>query len=138
MNIHITAEKINSCLAAHSDKDWNYSRITVEVLSLAQIPSPYALRVEFVSLAGKQGQRDLKLVRNEVNWGDRHAAELGILELVSLRLNKALLAVASRSFGAAEHPVVRLAKREDLLNQGVTEALWYQVQEVLGEEFDSR
>jgi hypothetical protein len=79
----------------------------------------------------------MKALTDEIAWGERHSSELGILEIVSLRINKALL-TASNSLWRDKRPVLRLAKRNLLLDQGVRAALWYEVREVTGEDFESR
>ncbi len=137
-------QKINAALKRYSDKDWNYSRIALTVVEVSATESPYLLGCELVDLGTRQEAKALKDVQSEVTWGDHHSNELGILELVSLRVNKALLAVASREdFVSGDpprkhHPVLRLVKRADLLAAKVAKAIWYEVQEVAGEEFDSR
>lgn len=137
-NIHDLEKKINTCLAQYADKDWNYSRIRVQPLFLEEVKCQYVLWFELIDPTTKQGRSDLQLVQKEVVWGDHHSNELGILELISLRLNKALLAVSNDSFWDRQRPILRLAKRDDLQAQGVSVALWYEVQEIAGEDFDSR
>ena len=86
----------------------------------------------------KQGRNDLNALVDEVKWGERHSSELGILEVVSLRINKALLEVTSDEYWQQARPVVRIVKKETIAGQHATHALWYQVTEVAGEEFDNR
>ena len=139
-NIHAEAspEWVNTALRGYSDKDWNYSRISLISRSLDDIEGPYVLHLETLSLDFKQGRNDLKALRDEVQWGERHSSVLGMLELVSLRLNKALLDVTSDDYWQGKRPVVRIAKKEALKAQGVTSALWYEVREVPGVDFDNR
>jgi hypothetical protein len=137
-NLHTLAEKINTCLEKYSDKDWNYTRIRLQVLPLEVIASPYALVLETISTDSSRGQAELKALRREIEWGDRHSNELSFLELASLRLNKALLTVGFGATGELQFPVLRLAKLETLRAQNYTHALWYVAEEVVGEEFDSR
>jgi hypothetical protein len=137
-NLHTLAEKINNCLEKYSDKDWNYTRLRLQVLPIEAIGAPYALVLETISTDTARGQAELKALRREVEWGDHHSNELGFLELVSLRLNKAFLAVAFGVTGESQFPVLRLAKLETLRAQNHTHALWYVIEEVVGEEFDSR
>ncbi len=137
-NLHTLAKKINNCLEKYSDKDWNYSRIRLQVIPIEEIKSPYALVADAIFIETRQGQAELKALRKDVEWGDRHSNELGILELVSLRLNKALLAVAYGAAGEEQFPVLRLVKIEELRAQNATHALWYEITEVRGEDFDSR
>lgn len=131
-------EKINSTLAQYSDKDWNYSRISLIIITLEQSDSPFFLTCDWLEVGGQTGKNDLKSLEAEVKWGDRHSAELGILELISLRLNKALLEVSRDEAWGERRPVVRVIKREDLAHQGVTTALWYEVKEVAGDDFENR
>ena len=84
------------------------------------------------------GLRAFKDCEGEVTWGERHSAELGILEIVSLRLNRALMAVGTPEDFKNARPVVRLIKRSDLEGAGIGHAFWYRVTEVQGEEFDNR
>jgi len=61
-----------------------------------------------------------------------------MLEVVSLRINKALLEVTSDEHWEFKRPVVRIAKCELLAGQPDTRAIWYQINEVAGEDFDNR
>jgi hypothetical protein len=133
-----TLERVNKALLTYSDKDWNYSRISLLEKQLDSLESPYVLRFEILDLMTKQGRAELKALSDEVKWGERHSSELGVLEIVSLRINKALLEVTSDEYWQSQRPVARIAKRELLLAQGITSALWYEVREVAGEDFDNR
>jgi len=138
MDRKLLLECVNKALLAYSDKDWNYSRISLLVKQLDEIEIPYVLRFETLDLKTKQGRGELKTISDEVKWGERHSSELGMLELVSLRINKALLEITSDEHWQWKRPVARIAKRETLLAQGITSALWYEVHEVVGEDFDNR
>jgi len=131
-------EKVNSALLAYSDKDWNYSRIMLVIKLLPNIDGPYTLTIEVLDQSTKQGRDDLKSLTDEVKWGDRHSSELGVLELVSLRINKALLEVTSDDYWNQKRPVVRIVKKQAADSQKSTNAIWYQVTEVVGEDFDNR
>ena len=131
-------DKMNEALKTYSDKEWNYSRISLQTRSLDSIEGPYALWLEIVSTKTEQGQTDMKMFRSEITWGKHHSNELGILEIVSLRTNKALLEVSSDEAWSFNRPVLRVVTKESLAQQGITNALWYKVHEVKGEEFDSR
>ena len=61
-----------------------------------------------------------------------------MLEVVSLRINKALLEVTSDEHWNQLRPVVRITKRQSIDREVTTEAIWYHVTEVAGEEFDNR
>jgi hypothetical protein len=100
--------------------------------------SPYVLWLEYADSRNKDGEAELKRLRDEVSWGCRHGNELGILEIVSLRINKALLESSTDEFWDYARPIVRLARKQELKEQGTTEAFWYEVQEIGGEEFDNR
>ena len=130
--------KINDALAGYSDKDWNYSRLALQMKELSLIDGPYALWIEVVPTETTQGKRDLKTCSIEVSWGERHSNELGILEIVSLRMNRALCEMTTDDFWNQQRPVIRVVARQKLIHQRVTEALWYEVHEVSGEEFDTR
>ena len=137
-------QRLNEILRRYSDKDWNYSRIRLVTLRVAALQCPYLLGCEFVDPNTRKGAREIKDVESEVIWGEHHSSELGILEIVSLRLNKALHAVVDENFQSSGspshrgHPIIRLLKRQTLLDANVPIAMWYEVQEVSGEEFDSR
>ncbi len=131
-------DRLNSALAGYADKDWNYSRISLLIKPLDSIAGPYGLWVDFIDTTSKQGLEDLKTSKGEISWGQHHSDELGILELVSLRLNKALLETTSDEFWDFHRPVVRLADKKSLAEQGVTNAIWYEVHEVQGDDFDNR
>ena len=130
--------KLNRALESYSDKDWNYSRISLESRLLQTLDSPYVLWVEQISTKTKQGEKELKNLRGEIAWGTRHSDELGLTELVSLRVNKALLEITSDEYWGNLRPVIRLVKKELLAQKGIADAFWYRVCEVGGEEFDNR
>jgi hypothetical protein len=130
--------KINDALKSYSEKDWNYSVITLEIIPLDSITGPYALWIDVLDCRSKIGSSDYKSLINEVAWGTRHSSELGILELISLRINKALLDSTTIENWNYHWPAIRMSKREDLSRQGITSALWYRVEEVSGEDFDNR
>lgn len=142
--IHNLVQRINEILQPYSDKDWNYSRLRLTVVELNALQCPYLLGCELIDTASPTAEQTLKDVRGEVNWGDHHSDELGILEIISLRLNKALLSLGKRSIvlwgtpPKPKLPVIRLVKRQDLLALHTTKALWYEGQEVSGEDFDNR
>lgn len=122
----------NESLAKCTDKDWNYSRIRLCQRPLAEITSPYVLWIEVI---GRDSE--FKQLQAEVAWGSRHSDELGILEIVSLRLNKALMQASSNT-QTEKHPVIRIVKKQELESQQIAEAFWYEIQEVCGEDFDTR
>ena len=130
--------QVNEALRSYSDKDWNYSRISLVIKPLYIVDCPYALHLETLDLHTQQGRRDLKTLADEVKWGQRHSSELGMLEVVSLRINKALLEATSDEHWQHRRPVVRIVRKEDIAGQGATYAFWYQVAEVAGEDFDNR
>lgn len=132
------SETINARLTLYSAKDWNYSPIRLEIKPLHQLDSPYVLWIDRIECMTKAGHRDLKTLADEVNWGIRHSSELGILELVSLRLNRALLEVTKPEDWGYRWPAIRVVKRELLAEQGIHDAFWYVVTEVAGEDFDNR
>ncbi len=136
--IEALVKRVNTALQEYSDKDWNYSRISLVIRPLDGFDNPYILRLEVLDLKTKQGHTDLKTLSDEVKWGDRHASELGMLEVVSLRINKALLEATSDEYWQFKRSVVRIAKRELLAGQSDTRAIWYQINEVSGEDFDNR
>jgi hypothetical protein len=131
-------DQLNSALARYTDKDWNYSRISLVLKPLDSIIGPYGLWVDLIDTNSKRGLEDLKTSKGEVAWGQHHSNELGILELVSLRVNKALLETTSDEHWSFKRPVLRLVSKESLAQQGITGAIWYEVAEVRGEDFDSR
>jgi hypothetical protein len=136
--LSITLEKVNKALLQYCDKDWNYSRISLLIKPLESITGPYALWIDIVQTKTKQGQADLKTSRNEITWGQHHSSELGILEIISLRINRALLEASSDEFWDFERPILRLTGKEELAQKGITHALWYEVVEVSGQDFDNR
>ncbi len=133
-----SVELVNTALQDYSDKDWNYSRISLIIRPLDTLDGPYILRLESLDLKTKQGRADLKTLSDEVKWGERHTSELGMLEVVSLRINKALLEVSSDERWQFKRPVLRIAKKESLAGKQDTYALWYQIKEVAGEDFENR
>ncbi|MCG3149948.1 MAG: hypothetical protein PCFJNLEI_03415 [Verrucomicrobiae bacterium] len=136
--ILIEPAQVNEALLSYSDKDWNYSRITLEVKPLEFLKSPYVLILEYIDVSPPTKRKAFKICEDEVNWGIRHSNELGILELISLRINKALIELTSDEYWNYRRPVVKLVKKEELLEKGVNNALWYCVTEVAGEDFDNR
>jgi hypothetical protein len=136
--MEVLVNQINSALTAYSDKDWNYSRIALVIRPLQEFDGLYVLRIERLDLTAKTGQKDLKALVNEVKWGDRHSSELGMLEVISLRINKALLEATSDESWQHKRPVVRIARKEELGREQPANAIWYQITEVAGEDFDNR
>ena len=130
--------RLNRALESYSDKDWNYSRISLTVKPLSDSESAYFLWPEVLDLNTKPDNVDLKSLSDEAKWGDRHSSELGVLEMVSLRINKALLECTSNEFWQNQRPVLRVVNKHLLADKGVTSALWYEVREVCGEDFDNR
>jgi hypothetical protein len=137
-NSSATSQAINEALRRYSDKDWSYSRITVQLRPLSQMQSPYVLWIDRIDTSQKAGKTELARLSREVSWGCRHGDELGILELVSLRINKALIESTSEDYWNFKRPIVRIVKRQELEMKGVAEAFWYEVVEVGGEDFDNR
>ena len=132
------AEAINQATKNFSEKDWNYSRIKLIIYNLEQLTSPYVLNIDWLDLRGKQGQKEYKSCLDEVTWGKRHSNELGILEMISLRLNDALAETTTPEYWHGIRPVIRLQKSTELLKKGQTHAFWYDVEEIQGEEFENR
>ena len=130
--------RLNAVLASGSDKDWNYSRISLSVRPLDGLSSLYVLWPEALDLVTKEGRADLKALSDEVKWGERHSSELGILEIISLRINKALIENISDQPSQKTRTILRVVKKHLLAEQGIRAALWYEVQEVAGEDFDNR
>lgn len=137
-DIQQLAERINNALIRYSDKDWNYSRIRLLTRPLRDTYSPYAIWIELLDLRSPDGRSQLNNVADEIKWGDRHSNELGVLELISLRLNKALLECTSDEDWEHKRPVLRVARTEELIQKAVTDALWYVIEEVIGDQFDNR
>jgi hypothetical protein len=138
VQLQSSVDRVNLALQDYSDKDWNYSRISLNTIPLDTFNSPYILNLEVLDLKTKQGRTDLKTLSDEVKWGERHSSELGMLEVVSLRLNKALLEVTSDEYWEFKRPVVRIVKKEVATAKPDTHAIWYQITEVVGEDFDNR
>ena len=131
-------KQVNRALLGYSDKDWNYSRISLTIRLLANLDSPYILQLEILDLRSKQGRTDLKTLSDEVKWGERHSSELSMLEVVSLRINRALLETTSDEHWQNKRPVVRIVRKEVVVGQAATQAIWYQINEVAGEDYDNR
>ena len=134
----VIAAKINAALQNHSDKEWNYSRISLQPRALSNLHSPFVLWVEHLDLKVKEQRAELAQLIKEVDWGGRHSCELGILEIISLRLNKALLDSTTDEFWNSIRPIVRLIKKQELESQAIIGAYWYEIEEVGGEDFDNR
>lgn len=137
-NLQPTLQQINDALRRCPDKDWNYSRITLQLRPLTQADSPYLLWVEHIVTTQKSGKGELASLKSELTWGGRHSDELGILEIISLRINKALLEHTSDEFWTDHRPVIRTVSKQELEAQGITEAFWYHVEEVVGNDFENR
>jgi len=131
-------EAINQALQRFCDKDWNYSRISLIACELSELDSPYILAVEWLDVRGKHGQEEYRTLVGEITWGERHSDELGMLEIASLRLNRALIEITTADYWHGIRPIMRLQKQSDLLAKGQTHGFWYRVDEVQGEEFDAR
>jgi hypothetical protein len=135
---HSLLDQVNSALLRYSDKDWNYSRIYLITKPLETVDGPYVLKIEVLDQTTKEGRNDLRLLTEEVKWGNRHSSELGMLEVVSLRINMALLEVTSNDYWHHKRPVIRIVKKEHIDRQDTTHAIWYHITEVTGEDFDNR
>jgi hypothetical protein len=131
-------DAINKAIKKFSDKDWNYSRISLVIKRLNEINAPYVLHIEWLDIKGKKGAAEYKESVGEVTWGQRHTHELGMLEIASLRLNQALNMVTSSEYWHNIRPVIRLQKKEEISRRLQTHAFWYQIEEVQGEEFENR
>jgi len=131
-------EAINQALQRFCDKDWNYSRISLTTCELNDLDSPYVLAVEWLDVRGKRGQEEYGTLVGEITWGERHSNELGMLEITSLRVNRALIEITTADYWHGTRPILRLQKRADLLAKGQTHGFWYRVDEVRGEEFETR
>jgi hypothetical protein len=136
--LEVAVERINEALQSYSDRDWNYSRIRLLVKPLRDLNVPYVMRVEVLDLATKDGLSDRKALVGDVKWGERHSSELGVLELVSLRINKALLEATGDQYWQLKRPVIRIIKNEVYDGAQPAHVLWYEVIEVAGEDFDNR
>ena len=132
------AGRLDEVLDRYSDKDWAYSRVALEVRSLAELDTPYVLWLEWISTASPEGRKAFKNCEDEVTWGEHHTSELGILEIVSLRLNRALMSVSTQEDFNGCRPVIRMMKKSELAEAGIRDAFWYRVTEVQGDEFDNR
>ncbi|MGD0650586.1 MAG: hypothetical protein ABSA97_05525 [Verrucomicrobiia bacterium] len=130
--------KINKALENHSDKDRNHSRIPLRIRFLHTIEGPYALWLELVPTNAKQRQNDLTVFTDAIAWDERHSNELGILETISLRENRALLEASTDDSWDFRRPTIRLVSKEVLAQQGIPSAIWYEVHEASDEEFDNR
>lgn len=131
-------DRVNTALQNYSDKDWNYSRISLITIPLDDVEGPYVLKIEVLDQRSKDGRTELKTLTDEVKWGERHSSELGMLEIVSLRINKALLETTSDDYWDQKRPIVRVSKKQDVDREISRHVLWYKITEVAGEEFDNR
>ncbi len=131
-------EALNAALLNYSDKDWNYSRISLIIKPIDNVEGPYLLSVDILDQRTKEGRNELKTLADEVKWGDRHTSELGLLEVVSLRINKALLEITSDEYWNQKRPVLRIIKTQGVARENTTHAILYHITEVAGEEFDNR
>lgn len=129
---------INQALHRVPDMDWNYSRIELTLVSLHETVVPYVLEIDWLDVRGRTGEAAYRASLDEITWGQRHSHELGILEIASLRLNRALAEATSAAYWHDVRPVIRLQKRTDLLEKDRTHAFWYRVEELQGEEFENR
>ncbi len=132
------AEHVNALLKRYPDKEWNYSRITLTVRSLDSLATEYVLWPDSIDPRNAAGRESLKSMLKELAWGDRHSSELGILELISLRLNRALVELTGGLEAVGEIPVIRVVPRQSIQPKTAAQVLWYEVIEVSGEDFDSR
>ncbi len=99
---------INQVLKRFSDKDWNYSRIMLTLHPLMELAVPYVMGIDWLDVRGKQGKAEYQASQSEITWGMRHSHELGILEIVSLRLNHALSELTTANDWQGIRPVIRL------------------------------
>ena len=130
--------RLNKALAKLCDKDWNYSRITLQIRNLDTLAGAYALWIDLVDLKSKNGRDEIRASKDEIRWGQHHSNELGILEIISLRVNHALFETTTDEDWAYLRPILRVVRKEVLVQKGITNAVWYVVEEVTGEDFESR
>ncbi len=131
-------DKLNNTLNLYPDKDWNYSRIVLVYNELEKLSSPYCLWCDLADRSSDEGKRFIKRTEEEIAWGKRHMNELGILEIVSFRINKALADIGTQDIWGRFHPILRVENKERIAERGINACLWYRVEEVVGEDFESR
>jgi hypothetical protein len=135
-NLESAVAQINSHLARYNDDAWHYSRLRLVVLPLDRIPGAKALWLETIHTGDREGQRLLRELRSRVAAAVGHLSELPIIQIVICRLNEALLELTSDEHWRHQRPFVTWAKKTELAEQGLGCALWYEVEEQLGDEED--
>ncbi|MBI5395002.1 MAG: hypothetical protein HZA91_06850 [Verrucomicrobia bacterium] len=130
--------RINDALGSYADESWHYSRLRLAIRPLDQIPGAKALWLETIATDNRNGQRLLRDLRGRVSSAVGHLSELPLIQIVICRINDALLALTTDEDWQHQRPFVTWAKKSELAGRGLTTAVWYEVEEHLGddEEFD--
>ncbi len=132
------AKRINAELEKIPDKTWNYSRLRLVVRDLPAIRAPFALGCDWIDPRTKAGQKQLAELERDLEWGRRHSDDLSFLELASLRINRALHTTDVIKNWSGAFPVLRVVSCDQLRVAGSAVGLWYEVDEVRGEDFEKR
>lgn len=128
--------RLNTALARYDDEAWHHSRLRLVARPLDQIPGAKALWLETIATGNRNGQRLLRELRSRVSSAVGHLSELPIIQIVICRLNEALLALTTDEDWQHQRPFVTWARKDELAARGVTTALWYEVEEQLGDDVD--
>lgn len=126
--------RLNAALARYDDEAWHHSRLRLVARPLDQIPGAKALWLETIATDNRDGQRLLRELRSRVSGAVGHLSELPLIQIVLCRLNEALLALTTDEDWQHQRPFVTWARKDELAARGVATALWYEVEEQLGDD----
>lgn len=130
-------DRINATLARYDDESWHHSRLRLVTRPLEQIPGAKALWLETIATGNRDGQRLLRELRSRVSSAVGHLSELPIIQIVICRLNEALLALTTDEDWQHQRPFITWVRKDELVGRGMTTALWYEVEELLGDDTES-
>ena len=129
--------RINDNLARADDESWHYSRLRLTTCPIDEIPGAKVLWLETISTDTRDGQRLLRELQGRVSVAVGHLSELPIIQIVICRMNEALLELSTDDYWQHQRPFITWAKKSELVQRGILVALWYRVEEQLGDDEDS-
>jgi len=130
--------QVNAALQEYSDKDWNYSRISLGYTPVICIRQPLCPRLETLDLSRNRGRPISNPIRRGEMGRTPTLPNFGMLEVVSLRINKDSSKSQATNIGNISAQWFVSLKREVLVGQPTVHAIWYRISEVAGDDFDNR
>lgn len=134
--LEFLVSRINDNLVQVDDEAWHYSRLRLTTCLLDEIPGAKVLWLETIATDTREGQRLLRELKSRVSAAVGHLSELPILQIVICRMNQALLDLTTDDYWQHRRPFITWAKKSEMAQRGTPVALWYQIEERLGDDED--